>query len=192
MTRKTVTREDLTEAVQRIIGLSLGEARTLVSQVLKTIATHVGARRNCEVEFFRFVRGTPKGRAPRPQSENPGAGNDTAAPRSGVQAVSHPQAADKFAAWAHIGPRDREKPGRAEALRAGAPPPQALRGDSAVAVDPSRGSSARVKAYQAPRMPAAFSESVCGIRLAGWDKDSFGWRCHPCLIVIEHEQPYSR
>ena len=39
MTRKTVTREDLTEAVQRIIGLSLGEARTLVSQVLETIAT---------------------------------------------------------------------------------------------------------------------------------------------------------
>ena len=39
MTRKTVTREDLTEAVQRTIGLSLGEARTLVSQVLETIAT---------------------------------------------------------------------------------------------------------------------------------------------------------
>jgi integration host factor subunit alpha len=39
VTRKTATREDLTEAVQRTIGLSLGEARTLVSQVLETIAT---------------------------------------------------------------------------------------------------------------------------------------------------------
>ena len=39
MTRKTVTREDLTEAVHRTIGLSLGEARTLVSQVLQTIAS---------------------------------------------------------------------------------------------------------------------------------------------------------
>ena len=36
---KTITREDLTEAARRTIGLSLGEARTLVSQVLETIAT---------------------------------------------------------------------------------------------------------------------------------------------------------
>jgi integration host factor subunit alpha len=38
VTRKTATREDLTEAVQRTIGLSLGEAKTLVSQVLEMIA----------------------------------------------------------------------------------------------------------------------------------------------------------
>jgi len=50
---------------------------------------------------------------------------------------------------------------------------------------------ARLTALPVTSAPAASSESVGSIRLvAGWDEGSIGWWCHPCLVVIEHEQPY--
>ena len=69
MTRKAVTREDLTEAVQRTIGLSLGEARTLVSQVLETIATTLERGETVKLSSFgSFVvhqKGERLGRNPK-------------------------------------------------------------------------------------------------------------------------------
>jgi integration host factor subunit alpha len=69
VTRKTVTREDLTEAVQRTIGLSLGEARTLVSQVLETIATTLERGETVKLSSFgSFVvrqKGERLGRNPK-------------------------------------------------------------------------------------------------------------------------------
>jgi integration host factor subunit alpha len=69
VTRKAVTREDLTEAVQRAIGLSLLEARTLVSQVLETIATAVESGETLKLSSFgSFVvrkKGERVGRNPK-------------------------------------------------------------------------------------------------------------------------------
>src|SRR6185437_496077 len=49
----------------------------------------------------------------------------------------------------------------------------------------SMGRRLRCDSVIIPNASAAFSESVCGIRLVGWDKDSFGGWCHPCLIAIQ-------
>jgi integration host factor subunit alpha len=69
VTRKTATGEDLTEAVQRTIGLSLGEAKTLVSQVLETIAATLERGETVKLSSFSsFVvrqKGERLGRNPK-------------------------------------------------------------------------------------------------------------------------------
>ena len=90
-----------------------------MSQVLKTIATTLERGETVKLSSFgSFVvrqKGERLGR--NPKTREPA----TIRPRRVL--VFKPSAvlkrADKFAAWPHIGPRDREKPGRAESLRAG-------------------------------------------------------------------------
>jgi integration host factor subunit alpha len=73
--RKTVTREDLCEAVYKKVGLSRSESATLVGLVLKEITDHLEQGETVKLSSFgSFVvrkKGPRMGRNPRTGEERP-------------------------------------------------------------------------------------------------------------------------
>jgi hypothetical protein len=92
MTRKTVTRADLCEAVNQKVGLSRTESATLVELILKEITDCLERGETVKLSSVRLVRGAQEGPKDRAQFQDRQGSADLAAPRDGVQAVRDPQA----------------------------------------------------------------------------------------------------
>ena len=95
---KTVTRETLSDAVQRAVGLSSSESKTLMRLVFEEIAATLESGETVKLSSFGSVCVAAKKGAPWPQPKDRRARTHIGPPHPAVQAVSELEEANKRAA----------------------------------------------------------------------------------------------